>query len=964
MYAVERLGSLITSVSGPFHPFGGAVDIIIVQQPDGSFKSSPWYVRFGKFQGVLKTKEKVVSISVNGVKAGFHMYLDHKGEAYFLKNPENEKDEFSISSTSSGDETDEKTKNGKLRKIHSLGFDGSHKEHGAQVDTRNDKNLTRTTSKRGRIFGLMFGRRPKEDDKGINLQKVSSIERAEIAADLLEVKWSTNLPTKDRWVDNFTEKNCGDAVDNEKCSPRAHSSEDDLRQVEIRNSNGEGVGKNFENNEEVPEVYVSEDGGASDENKEGVVQLIFKESFIDAQSSVVLDSSVESIGSYSDGFSHDPVTYVETQETTEEITAGSRCSIACEEFVNGADQVSEVISHEVTIVTDTASGDSAVESEEIEPTSLIYHETSQSMTMRYDVSTDSPSYCTSEDALDSSVPLSENLEEDQFSFSDADSFVAKETNGGQLTDGISVEREDHSTENSEQLSNVSRTQTSPINIPRNKTNLKEIELLTRSLPNIRSHIHDLEKFSSLHSLSCSVETNSEEYNMDVLKKEYISSSKLEAASVSDQAQDQSTPGVATDAGYQNKEENSTIPISPDVEVSLCKHLLYEGMGTDAASEAFSSMKVNVEQISALGPSLVKNDKLVVRIQGHYFPWDAAAPIILGMASFGKDHVFEHQGMIAVDRTEKNLKADTMNGSWRLWPFSFKRSKSISAVQSTPESTILMDSKGTGSCRNLSGGKIMRKPKVMKERSLTPSSEEIASLNLKEGQNVVTFGFSTAMLGQQQVDARIYLWKWNTRIVVSDVDGTITKSDVLGQFMPLVGVDWSQTGVAHLFSAIKENGYQLLFLSARAISQAYLTRQFLFNLKQEGIALPDGPVVISPDGLFPSLYREVIRRAPHEFKIQCLEDIKAVFPSDCNPFYAGFGNRDTDEISYLKVGVPKGKIFIINPKGEVAVNRHVDTRSYTSLHSLVNGMFPAMSSGEREDYNSWNFWRLPLPDINT
>ncbi|MCH1922466.1 hypothetical protein L9G15_23955, partial [Shewanella sp. A3A] len=88
---------------------------------------------------------------------------------------------------------------------------------------------------------------------------------------------------------------------------------------------------------------------------------------------------------------------------------------------------------------------------------------------------------------------------------------------------------------------------------------------------------------------------------------------------------------------------------------------------------------------------------------------------------------------------------------------------------------------------------------------------------------VTFTFSTGMLGKQQVDAHIYLWKWNARIVISDVDGTITKSDVLGQFMPLVGVDWSQNGVAHLFSAIKENGYQLLFLSARAISQAHLTR---------------------------------------------------------------------------------------------------------------------------------------------
>ncbi|XWS14684.1 hypothetical protein CRYUN_Cryun35bG0030300 [Craigia yunnanensis] len=263
------------------------------------------------------------------------------------------------------------------------------------------------------------------------------------------------------------------------------------------------------------------------------------------------------------------------------------------------------------------------------------------------------------------------------------------------------------------------------------------------------------------------------------------------------------------------------------------------------------------------------------------------------------------------------------------------------------------------------------------RAITPTSEQLASLNLKDGMNHITFTFSTAMLVKQQVDARIYMWKWYTHIVISDVDGTITKSDVLGQFMPLVGIDWSQTGVAHLFSAIKENGNQLLFLSARAISLAYLTRQFLVNLKQviyaslmlffcriDGKAFPDGPIVISPDGLFPSLYREVIRRAPHEFKIACLEEIKALFPSDCNPFYAGFGNRDTDEKSYLKVGIPKGKIFIINPKGEVAVNCRVDTNSYSSFHALVHGMFPPMASSEQEDFNSWNFWKLPPPLIDT
>ena len=93
---VGRLGSYIFrgvyTVSAPFHPFGGAVDIIVVEQPDGSFKSSPWYVRFGKFQGVLRIREKVVSISVNGIEGNFHMFLDHKGETYFLREVDGEEE--------------------------------------------------------------------------------------------------------------------------------------------------------------------------------------------------------------------------------------------------------------------------------------------------------------------------------------------------------------------------------------------------------------------------------------------------------------------------------------------------------------------------------------------------------------------------------------------------------------------------------------------------------------------------------------------------------------------------------------------------------------------------------------------------------------------------------------------------------------------------------------------------------
>ena len=38
----------------------GAIDVVVVEQEDGTYKSSPFHVRFGKL-GVLKAKEKIVS---------------------------------------------------------------------------------------------------------------------------------------------------------------------------------------------------------------------------------------------------------------------------------------------------------------------------------------------------------------------------------------------------------------------------------------------------------------------------------------------------------------------------------------------------------------------------------------------------------------------------------------------------------------------------------------------------------------------------------------------------------------------------------------------------------------------------------------------------------------------------------------------------------------------------------------
>ena len=43
---------------------------------------------------------------------------------------------------------------------------------------------------------------------------------------------------------------------------------------------------------------------------------------------------------------------------------------------------------------------------------------------------------------------------------------------------------------------------------------------------------------------------------------------------------------------------------------------------------------------------------------------------------------------------------------------------------------------------------------------------------------------------------------------------------------------------------------------------------------------------------------------------------SLFPTDSKPFYAGFGNRLTDVLSYRAVSIETQRIFTINPKGEL------------------------------------------------
>jgi hypothetical protein len=146
--------------------------------------------------------------------------------------------------------------------------------------------------------------------------------------------------------------------------------------------------------------------------------------------------------------------------------------------------------------------------------------------------------------------------------------------------------------------------------------------------------------------------------------------------------------------------------------------------------------------------------------------------------------------------------------------------------------------------------------VIIRKTLMPTPDQLASLPLRFGSNTISFRCNAS--GSAPLTAYVYYYPWNARLVISDVDGTITRSDLLGHVLPTLGLDWSHAGITQLFHNIAANGYQIMFLSSRAISQANITREYLHKLSQNGYKMPTGPVIISPHGLLPSLYRCVLR----------------------------------------------------------------------------------------------------------
>jgi hypothetical protein len=232
----------------------------------------------------------------------------------------------------------------------------------------------------------------------------------------------------------------------------------------------------------------------------------------------------------------------------------------------------------------------------------------------------------------------------------------------------------------------------------------------------------------------------------------------------------------------------------------------------------------------------------------------------------------------------------------------------------------------------------------------PQPADLEELELRDGPN--TLGFSVSSAPNTRFTAELWVWPADVAMVICDIDGTITRSDVVGYGAHKLGFDATHSGVCEAFRAIERQGYRTIYLSARPITKAAKTREMLAQVgqKESGFEMPSGPLITTSERSLEALVRSFRRKGSgaDQFKLSALLDIASAFEVQVNGrsccrarvFYGGFGNRPSDAQAYSAAGVPANRIFIIDESSRLSLRETREVyASYSELISSVPRYFP-------------------------
>lgn len=210
-----------------------------------------------------------------------------------------------------------------------------------------------------------------------------------------------------------------------------------------------------------------------------------------------------------------------------------------------------------------------------------------------------------------------------------------------------------------------------------------------------------------------------------------------------------------------------------------------------------------------------------------------------------------------------------------------------------------------------------------EKTIQPSSEILKQLGLLRGRNTLIFESKVFNI---KAECSVYLWNYTDKIVVVDIDGTLTRSDVRGyvETVYLGRYDYVHDGAVTFFSTLeKEYSVCHLYLTSRPLHHLEDTKAFLRLVRdRKGNQLPIGPLFTNKENVMKAIYRELVAKTSAQFKGSVLVDILSLFVlagAEYTPYCLGVGNKETDALAYRMAGLNSSRILLVQTNSTILVS---------------------------------------------
>lgn len=233
--------------------------------------------------------------------------------------------------------------------------------------------------------------------------------------------------------------------------------------------------------------------------------------------------------------------------------------------------------------------------------------------------------------------------------------------------------------------------------------------------------------------------------------------------------------------------------------------------------------------------------------------------------------------------------------------------------------------------------------------ITPSREYFRRFLLKPGKNKFVCWHKAT---DTSVVFNLWWYELSDKLMIMDIDGTITKSDLTGyiQTVYLGMFTYIHDGLVDFLSTLsKEHHLKLIYLTSRPMGHRRETINLLKGIRgKDGTMLPDGPLFTTKSRLMVALYKEVITKETAQLKSNMLQNVSRVFHeaglTRISPFVLGIGNKENDALAYNSVGLPGENILLINTTSLITVWKHSNFSSSSSSASSSRMSTPQQRRG--------------------